>query len=81
MLDCAPFNTEDVYHYVILIYLLDAINDCLLEPCQNGGTCTDDYAYYYQYYDIDYDDYNYGVDGAYNCTCLPGYTGSNCQCR
>ena len=42
----------------LLIFCLD-VNDCMPNPCENGGNCTA------------------GV--AYSCTCIPGYTGTNCE--
>ena len=39
--------------------LLD-VNDCMPNPCENGGNCTD------------------GVN-EYFCTCIPGYTGTDCE--
>jgi len=43
-----------------IIELKKGINECLTNPCQNQGTCTD-------------------VPSGYNCTCVPGFTGKNCE--
>ncbi len=39
------------------------IGPCTVNPCMNGGTCSDDN----------------GRSGSYNCTCLPDYTGTDCN--
>ncbi len=36
------------------------VNECHSNPCQYGGTCTDQI-------------------GGYHCTCLAGFTGTECQ--
>ena len=36
------------------------IDDCDPNPCQNGGTCSDEV-------------------NAYNCICVEGYTGTDCE--
>ncbi len=36
------------------------INDCVGDPCQNGGTCADG-------------------TGTYTCSCVAGYSGTNCE--
>ena len=36
------------------------INECIPDPCQNGGSCTD-------------------VVNDYNCTCVLGFNGTNCE--
>ena len=36
------------------------VNDCMPNPCQNDGNCTD------------------GIN-KYNCMCVPGYNGTNCE--
>ena len=46
--------------YSCAAILLQDIDDCLPNHCQNGGTCTD------------------GVNN-YTCSCVAGYSGSNCS--
>ena len=69
------------------------VNDCDLDPCENGGTCTDMACACVPGYtgdncaininDCDPDHCENGgfcIDlvNAYSCACVPGYTGDNC---
>ena len=40
------------------------VNGCYNNPCQNGATCNQNFNSYIN---------------SYTCTCLSGYSGTNCQ--
>jgi hypothetical protein len=45
--------------HMFICFILD-IDECVPEPCQNNGTCTDQI-------------------NAYECQCIPGFNGTNCE--
>ena len=57
--ECNTLYSEILTRSLCVTFVLD-VNDCMPNPCENGGNCTD------------------GVN-EYFCTCIPGYTGTDCE--
>ncbi len=58
---CQRYVADVAYVKIFMLFhLFPGVDECMSEPCENGGSCSD------------------GVNN-YTCSCLPGYTGANCD--
>ena len=73
------FSPRKEYHkyrfnfvYLNLITLILGISECLVNPCENGGTCED--------VDPTAQGSSAGSGALwYKCLCLPGFKGTKCE--